>query len=1275
MSITPTPLPVEENSQTLAGGCEITMLMPIKPGFVDHRDTISYALRLRRVLRTFNGLRKASLESTPDDTVVGAVERIQTVTSFNWAVVENQTKLLLSVVFDRPWEPYIRKIARDAGPMLDLILCHCTGYVEGNYSTDKGYRRFAEWVRKYQVGVDFLYTSHSVSTIDDQNYYDELDALLHRELKERLEEDDPRKFDLAAAGLQPRSPANRAKSRAAANPQAYARQLAGIIGAFYAWREQFPGVVEQASDKKEQWFLKRVARALVLPIPPEIEEALDRVIHSELEWLREFKEESPPVQPKEPDWPNIQGDILYAYKGTTHGALLLIRLGESLDESRKFLDGLPVTTASDVQNGEPEKTLNLFFTIDGLRRLGLPADWIARLPKEFRDGMEARAGLLGDVRVNHPRNWALPVGTTTGGAKFRVPMQSVDVAVLLQHTANEGDLEQWVAEISGLVQKANAAVLVVERMYRKRQGNGGAMVEHFGFRDGISNPVPTAQEPVKQNEVRVGELLLGYPNRYGDPADERDQPLKDGSFMVVRKLEQHTGAFKKVMDDFTGKYSEAEAAVAKAKLVGRKTDGTPLVHGIAAVQEGNDFNFCKDPTGALCPFQSHMRRTNPRNAAADDPDPVPRIARRGFTYGPADPAAEGERGLMFLAYNASIAEQFEIIQRWISGGNSTGIPSRESDPLLGLPKPGQRRSMRFLHDGEVYRIDLGSKPLVTLKWGLYLFCPSISVIKAIASGALQEDPTQSMAAIEAKGARTIMNLNMPSPDTAIPEGASTGVIAMRTADIIAALSREGRDALAARGLAHLSADGRAALLAKGVERLSANDIGSLSPEDIDALAQSVIAIRTAEVIAYRWKNFLESDLGPHASLVNAVWAAIRKHHKGVLRTPYGVLVAGADQVKEVLADKGERFSVRENWDRMQGSIVETYLGFDKQSAAMHGGSGKDQELEQRYLKACPPEKLRYDEETALSKPSVAQITFQEAFDESLALAKAWILKRLSGPPAPIRVPELFGDVLAQLATKWFGMPDSAEMVASVTAEGAQKKAACPFHFFAVSKYVFPPRPTKYVKDQATEHGNLIKNAVEKFVATALSEQKKPGELLSAVYGTRQHDLISRTIITMLNGFMAPTFANFLTIMNRWIEFKELAWEYHRYTLSGGQVDVLEESLKRALLVKCTPSTVNRTVLQDATLRGGVKLVPGEQLVVGLQSAVDERRFAGTGGLEFVFGGNFRDASSNPPLVHACPGQEMAIGVMAGTVGAIFDTHLIGEAPMPLTLVPNPPPQA
>jgi hypothetical protein len=222
----------ETSSQSLGGSSEITVLMPIRQGFVPCRDTLSYATRLRYVLRAYNGLRKVGLEARLFDTFVGPVESIQTVPGFRWALVDNETRLLLAVSFDRSWEAYIRKIARDAGPLLDLMLCNCEGYEE--YSSDLGYPAFAAWVSRYQVPVDFYYSSTPFFTVDDQAYAEDLNDLLHAT-------DKPEDFDLEAVRMRLRPPACKADEVAGHHPEDKVKQGLSAIAAMYRLRDFFPG--------------------------------------------------------------------------------------------------------------------------------------------------------------------------------------------------------------------------------------------------------------------------------------------------------------------------------------------------------------------------------------------------------------------------------------------------------------------------------------------------------------------------------------------------------------------------------------------------------------------------------------------------------------------------------------------------------------------------------------------------------------------------------------------------------------------------------------------------------------------------------------------------------------------------------------------------------------------------------------------------------------------------------------------------------------------------
>src|SRR6204780_4835259 len=55
--------------------------------------------------------------------------------------------------------------------------------------------------------------------------------------------------------------------------------------------------------------------------------------------------------------------------------------------------------------------LGIAATYQGLKALGLRPASMARFPKEFREGMAARASILNDVGDNAPANWEYPFGS------------------------------------------------------------------------------------------------------------------------------------------------------------------------------------------------------------------------------------------------------------------------------------------------------------------------------------------------------------------------------------------------------------------------------------------------------------------------------------------------------------------------------------------------------------------------------------------------------------------------------------------------------------------------------------------------------------------------------------------------------------------------------------------------------------------------------------------------------------------------------------------------
>src|SRR5260370_2399847 len=75
---------------------------------------------------------------------------------------------------------------------------------------------------------------------------------------------------------------------------------------------------------------------------------------------------------------------------------------------RAWLTGLvdKVGTGKSVGDASPDsRWVTLAFTWNGLRTLGLDEASLATFPEEFRQGMAARAEVVGGTGANHPDHW------------------------------------------------------------------------------------------------------------------------------------------------------------------------------------------------------------------------------------------------------------------------------------------------------------------------------------------------------------------------------------------------------------------------------------------------------------------------------------------------------------------------------------------------------------------------------------------------------------------------------------------------------------------------------------------------------------------------------------------------------------------------------------------------------------------------------------------------------------------------------------------------------
>jgi Dyp-type peroxidase family len=320
------------------------------------------------------------------------------------------------------------------------------------------------------------------------------------------------------------------------------------------------------------------------------------------------------------------------------------------------------------------------FTAAGLAKLGVPGpenhDGLATFQSAFNLGMTSRSRVLGDFGASAPEEWRWSDKGYAEADKGDISSDTKADAILLIYGKT---IEKCKKLLDAHAQQLGQQAFI--RVIQTEPTADGIDYEHFGFRDGISQPVIRgtqrfAKGTLARDIVEPGEFILGYRNNqnyYPPTATVRaesdskgrlptvlaDVPSRfpsfengnaaardfgrNGSFLVVRQLAQDVDGFKeftaakagKLKGDY-GKLGQIAGAPiddkwVAAKLMGRWQDGTPLVvrpgadRGESPDQDDrpeNDFSYgTDDPQGLHCPFGAHIRRANPRDSLQpEDPD-------------------------------------------------------------------------------------------------------------------------------------------------------------------------------------------------------------------------------------------------------------------------------------------------------------------------------------------------------------------------------------------------------------------------------------------------------------------------------------------------------------------------------------------------------------------------------------------------------------------------------------------------------------------------------
>jgi hypothetical protein len=361
---------------------------------------------------------------------------------------------------------------------------------------------------------------------------------------------------------------------------------------------------------------------------------------------------------------------------------------------------------------------------------------------------------------------------------------------------------------------------------------------------------------------------------------------------------------------------------------------------------------------------------------------------------------------------------------------------------------------------------------------------------------------------------------------------------------------------------------------------------------------------------------------------------------GVVRTADGIVVTSKELVMQVFLNAEGNYSVSGYQERMTKSIGPIYLGMD-----------------------WGPE---YEKLSTAANAAIGRVTRREAFDFALKEARS-ALAALPDPGA-FDIQAISDTVLAAVCKHWFDVPDGEFVQAGgFRLSNIFPPGRCPGDYTPPSAYIFHPDPDVLLTLLGQRTGQILRESVGKLVATRRGAANPPQGALSRAFfeifpnSPGDDDLLARVIIGAMMGMLPTVNGNLVATVKTWQRSQTLM-ALHAKLKNSSQADeflraheVIEQPLQETMQMMPTPDAVWRTAVKGHTLgtKNPVQVHPGDKIYISIIQAMQEDLRAGITDVCPVFGGN-RSASPHP--THACPGFEMAMGVLLGITYAVVDQH-------------------
>ena len=295
-------------------------------------------------------------------------------------------------------------------------------------------------------------------------------------------------------------------------------------------------------------------------------------------------------------------------------------------------------------------TVNIGFTYEGLKALGLSQRSLDSFPQAFRVGMRGvpmRSVTLDRMRRNIGRAasavliFMLWVGfepIRTKAATWRRRSFATRWKRPAASRSGSSRTRRRSRMKTGSDQRASISVLPIR--FHSRQSRALTRLR-------IPATVCWKQDGTWR-PLKPGEFLLGYEDEAGPAGTQTPEPFElrlNGTYMVFRKLYQDVAAFRRYLataaKSLYGSDDQHHQDLVAAKMMGRWRSGCPVdlspdkddLAIAADPQRRNNFTYAGDDQGLRCPLGSHLRRSNPRatpmkRATAVQAAPVDSARRR-----------------------------------------------------------------------------------------------------------------------------------------------------------------------------------------------------------------------------------------------------------------------------------------------------------------------------------------------------------------------------------------------------------------------------------------------------------------------------------------------------------------------------------------------------------------------------------------------------------------------------------------------------------------------